>query len=96
MGEKRIIYLDHAATTPVKPSVADAMWPCMITHFGNPSSIYRIARESRNAIETARAQVAKAVGAEPGEIYFTSGGSESDNWANKGIAFANRKKGNIS
>ncbi|OPX63430.1 MAG: putative cysteine desulfurase 2 [Methanoregula sp. PtaB.Bin085] len=94
MSEKRIIYLDHAATTPVKPSVADAMWPYMNDHFGNPSSIYRIARESKNAIETARAQVAKAVGAEPGEIYFTSGGSESDNWAIKGIAFANRKKGN--
>lgn len=94
MGEKRIIYLDHAATTPVKPSVADAMWSCMNTHFGNPSSIYRIARESRNAIETSRAQVAKAVGAEPGEIFFTSGGSESDNWAIKGVAFANRKKGN--
>ncbi|HII98843.1 MAG TPA: cysteine desulfurase NifS [Methanoregula sp.] len=94
MGERRTIYLDHAATTPVKPSVADAMWPYLNNHFGNPSSIYRIARESRNAIETARAQVAKALGAEPGEIYFTSGGSESDNWAIKGIAFANRKKGN--
>jgi len=94
MGEKRTIYLDHAATTPVKPSVADAMWPYMNNHFGNPSSIYRIARESRDAIETARAQVAKALGAEPDEVYFTSGGSESDNWAIKGVAFANRKKGN--
>lgn len=94
MGKNRIIYLDHAATTPVKPSVADAMWPYCSEFFGNPSSIYRIARESRKAIDSARAQVAKALGAEPEEIYFTSGGSESDNWAIKGVAFANRKKGN--
>lgn len=94
MGDKRTIYLDHAATTPVKPSVADAMWPYHQEFFGNPSSIYGIARESRTAIDTARVQVAKALGAEPDEIYFTSGGSESDNWAIKGVAFANRKKGN--
>jgi cysteine desulfurase len=86
--------MDHAATTPVKPSVADAMWPYYQEYFGNPSSIYAIARESKQAIETARAQVAKALGAEADEIYFTSGGSESDNWAIKGTAFANRKKGN--
>jgi cysteine desulfurase len=94
MTEKRIIYLDHAATTPVKPVVMDAMIPYFTEHFGNPSSIYGMARESKKAIETARAQVAKALGAVPDEIYFTSGGSESDNWAIKGIAFANRKKGN--
>jgi cysteine desulfurase len=94
MAEKRTIYLDHAATTPVKPAVMDAMRPFYTEHFGNPSSIYGIARESKKAIETARAQVAKALGAVPDEIYFTSGGSESDNWAIKGIAFANRKKGN--
>jgi cysteine desulfurase len=72
----------------------DAMRPYYTEHFGNPSSIYGMARESKKAIETARAQVAKALGAVPDEIYFTSGGSESDNWAIKGIAFANRKKGN--
>jgi len=94
MTEKRTIYLDHAATTPVKPAVLEAMRPYYTEHFGNPSSIYGIARESRKAIETARAQVAKALGATPDEIYFTSGGSESDNWAIKGVAFANRKKGN--
>jgi cysteine desulfurase len=94
MAEKRTIYLDHAATTPVKPAVMDAMRPFYTEHFGNPSSIYGIARESKKAIETARAQVAKALGAVPDEIYFTSGGSESDNWAIKGVAFANRKKGN--
>lgn len=94
MAERRTIYLDHAATTPVKPAVMDAMRPYYTEHFGNPSSIYGIARESKKAIETARAQVAKALGAVPDEIYFTSGGSESDNWAIKGVAFANRKKGN--
>ncbi|MDD1677360.1 MAG: cysteine desulfurase NifS [Methanomicrobiales archaeon] len=92
--EKRTIYLDHAATTAVKPAVFDAMRPYYTEHYGNPSSIYSIARESRKVIETARAQVAKVLGAEQDEIYFTSGGSESDNWAIKGVAFANRKKGN--
>ncbi|MFA4861238.1 cysteine desulfurase NifS [Methanoregula sp.] len=94
MGEKRIIYMDHSATTPARKEVVDAMIPYYTEHFGNPSSIYGIARESRNAIDTARAQVARALGAEPYEIYFTSGGSESDNWALKGVALANRKKGN--
>jgi cysteine desulfurase len=94
MGEKRIIYMDHAATTYTKKEVVDAMIPYFTEHFGNPSSIYSIARESKMAIDTARAQVAKALGAEPEEIYFTSGGSESDNWAIKGVAFANRKRGN--
>ncbi len=94
MGDKHIIYMDHSATTPVKKEVADAMIPYFTTHFGNPSSIYGIARESKKAIDTARAQVAEALGADPEEIYFTSGGSESDNWAIKGVAFANRKRGN--
>jgi cysteine desulfurase len=94
MGEKRIIYMDHSATTYVHRDVVEAMAPYHIDNFGNPSSIYSIARASKKAIDTARAQAAKALGAEPDEIYFTSGGSESDNWAIKGIAFANRKKGN--
>jgi cysteine desulfurase len=94
MGEKRIIYMDHSATTYVRQEVVEAMAPYHAEHFGNPSSIYSIARESKKAIDAARAQVAQALGAEPDEIYFTSGGSESDNWAIKGIAFANRKKGN--
>jgi cysteine desulfurase len=94
MGDKRIIYMDHSATTYVRKEVVDAMAPYHAEHFGNPSSIYSIARESKKAIDAARAQVAQALGAEPDEIYFTSGGSESDNWAIKGIAFANRKKGN--
>jgi cysteine desulfurase len=94
MEKKHTIYLDHAATTPVKPAVMDVMRPYFTEHFGNPSSIYGIARESKKAIEATRAQVAKVLGAAPDEIYFTSGGSESDNWAIKGVAFANRKKGN--
>jgi cysteine desulfurase len=94
MGEKRLIYMDHAATTYAKKEVVDAMVPYFTEHFGNPSSVYGIARESKKAIDAARAQVAKALGAEPGEVYFTSGGSESDNWAIKGVAFANRKRGN--
>ena len=94
MAEKRTIYMDHSATTYVRREVVEAMAPYHVEHFGNPSSIYSIARESKKAIDTARAQVAKALGAEPDEIYFTSGGSESDNWAIKGVAFANRKKGN--
>jgi cysteine desulfurase len=94
MGEKRIIYMDHSATTYVRKEVVDAMAPYHTEYFGNPSSIYSIARESKKAIDTARVQVAQALGTDPDEIYFTSGGSESDNWAIKGVAFANQKKGN--
>jgi cysteine desulfurase len=86
--------MDHSATTFVKPEVLDAMIPYFTEHFGNPSSIYRIARDSKKAIDVARVQTAKALGADPDEIYFTSGGSESDNWAIKGVALANRKRGN--
>jgi len=94
MGKQRIIYMDHSATTYTKEEVVEAMLPYFTRHFGNPSSIYGIARDSKQAIDTARARVAKAIGAEPDEIYFTSGGSESDNWAIKGVAYANRKRGN--
>jgi len=94
MGAQRTIYLDHSATTFVKPEVLEAMIPYFTEYFGNPSSIYGIARHSKKAIETARVQTAKALGADPDEIYFTSGGSESDNWAIKGVALANRKRGN--
>jgi len=94
MADKRIIYMDHSATTCVRKEVLAAMAPYHAERFGNPSSIYGIARESKKAVEAARGQVAKALGADPDEIYFTSGGSESDNWAIKGIALANRQKGN--
>jgi cysteine desulfurase len=93
-GDQRLVYMDHAATTPTSPEVLAAMLPWMQDRYGNPSSIYGIAREAREAVESARRQVATALGAHPEEIYFTSGGTESDNWAVKGTALANRKKGN--
>lgn len=93
MGENRFVYMDHAATTFTKPEVAEAMLPFVKEHFGNPSSLYSIGRENKEAVETAREQLARALGADSKEIYFTSGGTESDNWAVKGTAFARRKKG---
>ncbi len=90
----RFIYLDHAATTPVHPTVLEAMIPYFTEKYGNPSSIYSIARETRKAMDWARDTVAGVLGASPTEIIFTSGGSESDNLALKGIAFANHRKGN--
>jgi len=75
------IYLDNAATTPLDKEVLDAMLPYLTTHFGNPSSIYSYGRETRLAIETARKSVAGTLGAKPGEIFFTSGGTESNNSA---------------
>ena len=75
------IYLDNAATTALDKEVLDAMLPYMTTHFGNPSSIYSYGRETRLAIETARKTVAKLLNAHPGEIFFTSGGTESNNTA---------------
>ncbi len=90
----RIIYLDHAATTYVKPEVFEAMKPYFCEHFGNASSIYSIGRHSKKAVEEAREKVAKAIGAQVKEIYFTGSGSEADNWALKGVAAANKKKGN--
>lgn len=91
---EKYVYLDHAATTPVKEEVLEAMLPYFNKKFGNPSSIYLIGRESRKAIDEAREKVAEAIGTNPEEIYFTSGGTEADNWALKGIAYANRDKGN--
>ncbi|SHH29865.1 cysteine desulfurase [Caloranaerobacter azorensis DSM 13643] len=91
---ERYVYMDYAATTPVKKEVLEEMMPYFTEKYGNPSSIYRIGRESRAAIDEARERVAKIIEAKPKEIYFTSGGSESDNWAIKGVAFANRDKGN--
>lgn len=88
------IYMDYAATTFVKPEVFQEMQPYFTTHFGNPSSIYSLSRETKKAIDIARDRVAKAINAETNEIFFTGGGSEADNWALKGIAFANHKKGN--
>jgi cysteine desulfurase len=88
------IYMDHAATTPVHPAVREAMLPFLGQAFGNPSSIYEEGREARKAVEAARAQVAKALGADESEIIFTSGGTEADNLAVIGTIRANAKKGN--
>lgn len=87
------IYLDNAATTRVRPEVAEAVLPAMTEVYGNASSVHSFGREAKKAIERARAQVAAAIGAKKEEIYFTAGGSESDNWAIKGAAHALRKKG---
>ena len=88
------IYLDYAATTPTCPEVLRAMLPYYSDTFGNPSSIYSYGQEAKGAIEEARARVANLIGAQHGEIVFTSGGTEADNFALKGVAFANELKGN--
>lgn len=90
----KIIYLDHAATTAVRKEVLDEMLPYFSEKYGNPSSIYSIGTEAKEALESAREKVAISLNAEPEEIYFTSCGSESDNLALKGVALANRNKGN--
>lgn len=92
--EKKFIYVDNSATTPVKPEVLDAMMPYFKQEFGNPSSIYTAGRRAGAALEEARASIAETLKCKPREIYFTSCGSESDNWAIKGAAMAQRKKGN--
>ncbi|MHB8102484.1 MAG: cysteine desulfurase NifS [Methanosarcina sp.] len=91
--ENMTIYMDNSATTPVRKEVVEEMIPYLTENFGNPSSIYDLGKTSKHAVEKARKRVAYAIGAEENEIYFTSGGTESDNWAIKGIAFANRNKG---
>ncbi len=89
-----IRYFDNAATTKVKEEVLKEMFPYFSVEYGNPSSMYSIGRNSRRAIETARKRVAELINCKPKEIYFTSCGSESDNMALKGIAYANKEKGN--
>ena len=88
------IYLDNAATTAVAPEVLEAMLPYFTECFGNPSSIHSTGRDARRAIDAARRQVAAAINCQPNEVYFTAGGSESDNWAIKGAALARKNKGN--
>jgi len=90
----RRIYLDHAATTPTHPEVVKAMLPYFTDAFGNPSSIYSYGQEAKGAIEEARTMVAELIGARSEEIIFTSGGTEADNFALKGIAYANEHKEN--
>lgn len=88
------IYLDYAATTPVKPQVLEEMLPYFTQNFGNPSSVYQIAQINKKAIDDARENIANHLGARTNEIFFTSGGTEADNWAIKGIVEANKAKGN--
>jgi cysteine desulfurase len=87
------IYLDHAATTYTKPEVLEEMLPYFTKAYGNPSSVHSFGREARRALDKARKRTAEALKADPVEIYFTSGGSEADNWAIKGVALANKNKG---
>lgn len=89
----RRVYLDHAATTPVHPEVIAAMLPYFHNHFGNPSSVHSFGRDSRKAVDEAREKVAAAIGADPREIFFTSGGTEADNIAIQGLALARNKDG---
>jgi len=89
----RKVYLDHNATTPVHPQVLEAMLPYYKGKFGNPSSIHESGRVAKTALEEAREEVAKLFNCSPYEIYFTSGGTEADNLAIKGVAFANKNKG---
>ena len=91
---KKRVYLDYSATTPMKQEVLDEMLPYFTEKFGNPSSIHSFGREAKQAIDLSREQLAKSIGAKADEIFFTGGGSEADNWAIKGIAYANRDKGN--
>lgn len=90
MSENKRIYMDHSATTPLSEEVLNEMLPYFRENFGNASSVYKEGRESRRAVELARDRVAKAIGAEPNEIYFTASGTEADNWVLRGV---NTKKG---
>ena len=89
----KVRYFDHAATTPIKQEVLEEMLPYLKEKYGNASSLYTLGREARRGIEDARKEVASLINCKPSEIYFTAGGSESDNMAIKGIAYSNRYRG---
>ena len=91
--EKKPIYFDHAATTPLCKQALDKMLPYLTEIFGNPNSQHYYGRESVKAVDDARDSIAKIINAKPNEVYFTSGGTESDNWAMRGIAHAYQNKG---
>ncbi len=90
---EKLIYLDNAATTAVKPEVFEAMKPYFLENYSNPNSVYTFAQQGKKALDEAREAIAGLIGAKANEIYFTGGGSESDNWAVKGIAEASASKG---
>ncbi|MCB0198602.1 MAG: cysteine desulfurase [Anaerolineae bacterium] len=87
------IYLDHCATTPVRPEALEAMLPYFDQHYGNPSSLHRLGREAGKALRSARSQIADVLGCSPGEVIVTSSGTEADNLALRGVAFARRQRG---
>ena len=89
----KLIYLDNAATTKTAPEVVEAMLPYFTEHFGNPSSVYSVGSSNKEVITKQRETIARALGAKTEEIYFTAGGSESDNWALKATAEAYGSKG---
>lgn len=93
MKKEKVIYLDNAATTPVRPQVLEAMLPYFTTKFGNPSGIYSVSAEAKKAVTQARDTIAGTINTKPENIFFTAGGSESDNWALKGIAESLKAKG---
>ena len=93
MADKKTIYLDNASTTRVRKEVLDAMLPFFIEEYGNPDSIHAMGRPGRDAVKVARAAIADVIGAKPEEIYFTSGGSEADNWAIKSSVLGPHAKG---
>lgn len=88
------VYFDHAATTPTDPVIARTVYEYMTEFFGNPGSVHSFGRQARQAVDVAREQVAKLINAQPAEIFFASGGTEADNTALKGVAYANRNRGN--
>ncbi|EIA24460.1 Cysteine desulfurase, partial [Candidatus Arthromitus sp. SFB-1] len=88
------IYMDYASTTFLRDEVIDTMKPYLTECFGNPSGIHEFSRVAKNAIEHSRENIARVLRCQRKEVFFTSGGTESNNWAIKGVAFANRKKGN--
>ncbi len=92
--ETKRIYVDHAATTPMRREVLDAMIPYFTENFGNASTVYQEGRTAKKAVSEAREAVAKAIGANTDEIFFTGSGTEADNWAIRGTAYANKEKGN--
>jgi len=91
--EKRFVYADNAATTALSQTALQAMLPYLTEQYGNASSIYSVGRAAKRGLDQARAKVAAAIGAQPEEIYFCSGGTEADNWVLKGIAAARGSKG---
>ena len=90
----KIVYMDHAATTALDPKVLEVMMPYLTYEYGNAGGIYSLGRNAGEAVHVARAQLANLLNSTPDEIYFTSGGTESDNWAIKGVCDARKKYGN--